>query len=182
MIDEERRALIRAAGVGALVFIAVLAFGAPRWMSGGGDASPLVGQPAPDFSADLVAGEGAGDRVSISSLRGEVVMLDFWASWCPPCRESIPILGRVAAAHPALRAYAVNVEADQSPERVVAASRALHVMIPTLHDRSYQAQSAFGVEALPTLVLIDRDGVVRHVETGVPDEAELERWITELLP
>ena len=182
MIEDERRALMRAAGIGALVFVAVMAFGAPRFM-GDGENSPLVGQVAPDFTAEIAAGDGAGDRVSVSSLRGHVVMLDFWASWCPPCRESIPILGRVAAAHPGgdLVSFAVNVESDQPPQRVVAASRALGIAIPTLLDRSYEAQSAFGVQALPTLVLIDRAGIVRHVHTGVPDEAGLDRWITELL-
>lgn len=183
MIDEERRALMRAAGIGALVFVAVMAFGAPRWMGGDGESSPLVGQTAPDFSAEIVAGDGRGDRVTLSALRGHVVMLDFWASWCPPCRESIPILGRVAARHASagLLSFAVNVESDQSPERVIAAHRALDIMVPTLLDREYEAQSAFAVQALPTLVLVDREGVVRHLHTGVPDEAGLDRWIEELL-
>lgn len=181
MTEEEKRATMRAVGVGALVFVAVMAFGAPRWMGGSGGSSPLVGQLAPDFTAEIVAGEGAGDRVAVSALRGHVVMLDFWASWCPPCRESIPILGRVAARHVGLIAYAVNVESDQTRERVIAAHRALRILIPTLLDRSYEAQSAFDVTALPTLVLVDRQGIVRHVSTGVPDEAELDRAIDALL-
>ena len=142
--------MMRAAGIGALVFVAVMAFGAPRWMGGGAEDSPLVGSAAPDFTAEIVAGEGAGDRVSLSALRGHVVMLDFWASWCPPCRESLPILGRVAARH---------------------ASAGL---------LSYAAQSAFDVQALPTLVIVDREGVVRHVHAGVPDEGTLDGWIDAL--
>ncbi len=174
--------MMRAAGIGALVFVAVMAFGAPRWMGGGAEDSPLVGSAAPDFTAEIVAGEGAGDRVSLSALRGHVVMLDFWASWCPPCRESLPILGRVAARHASagLLSYAVNVESEQPTERVVAAHRALRVMIPTLVDRSYAAQSAFDVQALPTLVIVDREGVVRHVHAGVPDEGTLDGWIDAL--
>jgi len=179
MIDEERRAMMRAAGVGALVFVAVMAFGAPRWM-GDGESSPLVGQTAPELTLPIVAGEGIGDRVTLSSLRGRVVMLDFWASWCPPCRESIPILGRVAGRHPQLAAYAINVEADQSAARVLAAHRALEVAMPTLFDAQLDAQTAFGVESLPTLVIVDRAGVVRHVHSGVPDESQLDRWIEEL--
>lgn len=182
MIEDERRSLLRAAGIGALVFIAVMAFGAPRFLGGGaGESSPLVGQVAPDFSAEIVAGAGTGDRVTISSLRGHVVMLDFWASWCPPCRESIPILGRVASRHPGLVSFAVNTESDQTRERVVAAHRALEIAIPTLLDRDYQGQMAFAVQALPTLVVIDREGVVRHLHTGVPDEAQLDAWLQELL-
>lgn len=181
MTEEEKRALWRATGIGSLVFVAVMAFGAPRFMGGMGGESALVGQPAPDFAAEIVAGEGTGDRVAISSLRGHVVMLDFWASWCPPCRESLPILGRVAARHEGLTTFAVNVESDQPPARVVAAHRALGILVPTLLDRDYAAQSAFGVEVLPTLVLIDREGIVRHVSTGVPDEDALDETLEALL-
>ncbi len=183
MKDDERRDLMRAVGIGALVFVAVMAFGAPRWMGGGGGSSPLVGQPSPELAAEIVAGDGLGDRVVISSLHGQVVMLDFWASWCPPCRESIPILGRVAARHASagLVTFAVNVESDQTRERVIAAHRALDILVPTLLDRGYAAQTAFEVQSLPTLVLIDREGIVRHVSTGVPDEAGLDGEIEDLL-
>jgi thiol-disulfide isomerase/thioredoxin len=180
---EDRRAIARAAGIGALVFITVMAFGAPRWMGGFGMPSPLVGRAAPDLTLAIVAGDGAGDRVTLSALRGHVVMLDFWASWCPPCRESIPLVGRVAARHASagLVSFAVNVETDRTAAGVAEAHRALGVMVPTLFDVAGQAQTAFEVSALPTLVLVDRDGVVRAVETGVPDEAALDRTIEGLL-
>jgi thiol-disulfide isomerase/thioredoxin len=180
MNEEEKRAMMRAAGIGALVFVAVMAFGGPRWMGMDAEDSPLVGQVAPDFGAEIAAGEGAGDRITIAGLRGHVVMLDFWASWCPPCRESLPILGRVAARHPDVQAFAVNVESEQPRERVVAAHRALGIAIPTLLDRDQAAQSAFDVVALPTLVLVDRDGIVRHVSRGVPDEADLDARLDAL--
>lgn len=180
MNDDGGRAVLRAAGMGALVFVAVMAFGGSRWLHGGGGGA-IDGGPAPEVTAEIVAGEGTGDRVALSSLRGQVVMLDFWASWCPPCRESLPIVSAVAARHPGLVTYAVNVEADQPVERVVAAHRALHIGVPTLLDRDYSAQSAFSVEALPTLVLIDREGNIRHFSTGVPDERALDAEIEALL-
>ncbi len=180
MNDESGRSLLRAAGIGALVFVAVMAFGGSRWL-GGGRGGAIDGGPAPEVTAQIVAGDGTGDRVTLSSLRGQVVMLDFWASWCPPCRESLPIVSAVATRHPGLVTYAVNVEADQPVSRVVAAHRALHIGVPTLLDADYSAQSAFSVEALPTLVLIDREGNVRHYSTGVPDERELDAEIEALL-
>lgn len=177
--------MLRAAGIGALVFTAVMAFGAPRWLGGNGlgGGSALDGHAAPDFVLDVVAGDGTGDRVTLSALRGHVVMLDFWASWCPPCRESIPIVGRVAARHASagLVSFAVNVETDQPVERVIAAHRALGIGVPTLFDRVGAAQTSFEVRALPTLVLIDREGVIRAIDTGVPDESSLDRAIADLL-
>lgn len=147
--------------------------------------SPLVSRPAPALEGLIVAGEGAesGDRVSLESLRGRPVILDFWASWCPPCRASIPMLSRLAAAHrdAGLVTLGVNVEANQTRRHVQAAHRALGAGFPTLHDEHYQMQAAYGVSSLPTLVLIDRRGVVRRVEIGVPSESDLDAQITEIL-
>ncbi|AKF11350.1 TlpA family protein disulfide reductase [Sandaracinus amylolyticus] len=147
--------------------------------------SPLMSQPAPPLEGRIVAGEGAEseDRVSLESLRGRPVILDFWASWCPPCRASIPILSRLAATHAdaGLVTLGVNVEANQTRTFVERAHRALRSGFPTLHDEHYQMQAAYGVESLPTLVLIDRRGVVRRVEVGVPDESDLDAHIRELL-
>jgi cytochrome c biogenesis protein CcmG/thiol:disulfide interchange protein DsbE len=183
--DDDRRGVLRAIGIGALVFVAVMAFGAPRFFGGSGVSSPLVGQAAPAFAAEITAGDGAAshDRVSLESLRGNVVILDFWASWCQPCRTSIPIVGRVAAAHaPAgLVTLGINVESELPVARLVAAHRALEIPVPTIQDPNWQIQSAYGVESLPTLVLIDRTGVVRRVHTGVPEEAWLDEVVRELL-
>lgn len=184
-MDDDRRAVMRAVGIGALVFVAVMAFGAPRFFGGEGVSSPLVGQPAPPFATEVVAGDGASahDRISLDALRGNVVILDFWASWCQPCRTSIPIVGRVATAHRAagLVTLSINVESDLPAARVVAAHRALEIPVPTLHDPNWEIQSAYGVASLPTLVLIDRTGVVRRVHVGVPDEQWLDEAVRELL-
>ena len=184
-MDDDRRGIMRAVGIGALVFVAVMAFGAPGMFGGAGVSSPLVGQPAPPFAAEITAGDGAAahDRISLEDLRGSVVVLDFWASWCQPCRTSIPIVGRVAAAHRAagLVTLGINVESDLPAARVVAAHRALEIPIPTLQDPGFRIQSAYGISSLPTLVVIDRTGVVRRVHTGVPEEQWLDEVVRELL-
>jgi cytochrome c biogenesis protein CcmG/thiol:disulfide interchange protein DsbE len=184
-MDDDRRAVLRAIGIGALVFVAVMAFGAPQMFGGEGVSSPLVGHPAPAFAAEITAGDGAlaHDRVSLESLRGNVVVLDFWASWCQPCRTSLPIVGQVTSAHAAegLVTLGINVESELPPARVVAAHRALEVPMPTIQDPGFQIQQAYGVASLPTLVLIDRTGTVRRVHTGVPDAHWLDEAIRELL-
>ncbi|MDQ3036207.1 MAG: TlpA family protein disulfide reductase [Myxococcota bacterium] len=150
-----------------------------------GPEAALVGQPAPPIDGVIAAGEGAatGDRVSLESLRGRPVLLDFWASWCAPCRESVPILTRLAEQHrdAGLVTLGVNVEGDRAPAAILGAHRALHIGFPTLHDQSGAMQSGYRVSSIPTLVLIDRAGVVRRYESGVPSESDLDAQIREIL-
>ncbi len=140
------------------------------------------GRPAPPFEGEIVAGDGIGDRVSLERLAGRVVLLDFWASWCPPCRRSIPILNRVYARYgrDQVLFYGVNVEGLGADE-LQAHHRALGATFPSLQDQSGALQQEYGVRNLPTLVIIDRNGRIRHVEAGVPDETDLSQRIDGLL-
>ena len=136
---------------------------------------------APDFTAALVSGPGAGGRVSLRALQGEVVVIDFWASWCGPCRRSIPILNELAQTYEGrVRVYGINVEAMEPPA-VRAAHERLGATFPTLHDPTQSIQHAYGVTGLPTLFVIDRDGRIRHEETGMPDKDVIYGVIDELV-
>ena len=141
-----------------------------------------VTRPAPPFEGPIVAGEGLGDRVSLAHLAGKVVVLDFWASWCPPCRRAIPVLNRVRARYSPQQVlfYGVNVE-ELGDADVRQHHRALGAAFPTLQDRDGSLQQAYQVRSLPTLVLIDAEGRIRHVESGVPDENALAAAIDALL-
>lgn len=146
--------------------------------------SALVGRAAPSISLPLASGPGstAGDRINIDSLRGQVVLLDFWASWCAPCRQSIPALNRVQERFGSrIAMYGVNVQPELDARGVSAAHRDFGADFPTLHDERQEAQSAYGITNIPTLVLIDRDGVVRWVERGVPDPDDLADRLEDLL-
>lgn len=145
-------------------------------------AHPLVGRRAPDLTLPLVAGEGAGDRVALSSLRGRVVLLDFWASWCGPCRMSIPRLNEVHARYgDRVEMLGVNVESDRAGPFVAMAHRSFRAEFPSLHDQGWQAQSAFEVDRLPTVLILDRQGVVRWGTHGVPDPDEVAAALDEAL-
>jgi thiol-disulfide isomerase/thioredoxin len=138
-------------------------------------------QPAPPFVSEVVAGEGIGDRVALEQLAGKVVLLDFWASWCPPCRASIPVLNGIQARFGTeVQMYGVNVERF-GPERVQQAHTNFGAEFPSLQDVSGELQAMFGVESYPTLVLIDGTGAIRHVEAGVPDQTALADRISGLL-
>ncbi|MAQ18880.1 MAG: hypothetical protein CMN30_29295 [Sandaracinus sp.] len=145
-------------------------------------AVPSCAGPAPDFSAPLVSGPHQGDRLTRDSLAGEVVVLDFWASWCPPCVRSIPILNELADRYEGRVAfYGVNVE-SMTGERVADIHRELGARFPTLHDPDGRMKRAWAIQALPTLFVLDREGRIRHTERGIPDAEDLSEVLDGLLP
>ncbi|MFO0695886.1 MAG: TlpA disulfide reductase family protein [Polyangiales bacterium] len=160
--------------------LAALAWFRPGLFFGSG----LEDREAPTFDAVIEAGDGQGDRVSLADQRGRVVVLDFWASWCGPCRQSVPILNRVAARFrdKPVSIYGVNVEPELGPRRLLLAHQGIGAIFPTFQDKNGDLQRDYGVQMLPTLVVIDPEGKVRHVSSGVPFEGRLVSVVDGLLP
>lgn len=160
------------------VFAAVYA-----WMTSG-SKSPLMGQPAPDLTLPIAAGakEGTPSQVTLSALNGQVIVLDFWASWCSACRRSIPILNDLEEefSEDGVSFYAVNVEPIDR-QRLQAAHAAFGTAFPTLHDRSGTVQRSYAIKRLPTVIVVGRDGLVRWASTGVPSKMRLRGAISEAL-
>jgi thiol-disulfide isomerase/thioredoxin len=125
--------------VTAMVFVAAYA-----WMTRG-NASPLMGEPAPDLTLAVAAGAepGGPTKVTLSDMGGQVVVLDFWASWCGACRRATPILNDLNQefAEQGVAFYAVNVEPIDR-QRLQAAHAAFGTQFPTLHDRAGTVQRA----------------------------------------
>jgi thiol-disulfide isomerase/thioredoxin len=147
----------------------------------GGD--PLEGRAAPDFSLALARGAGAesGDRVRLADLRGKVVVLDFWASWCGPCRHSVPLLNEIATHFEEhVVVYGINSEAI-GPGVAALVARRWGFRYPVLLDPALETTVTYGVQAFPTMVLIDREGSVRKVYRGEPTKASITKRITSLI-
>lgn len=170
---EPGRAGWHALGAGALAVLLVAAVTSDLF---GISASPMVERVAPVFQGAIVGGTGAesGDRIDLAGLRGRVVVLDFWASWCPPCRASVPALEAFARAHPELSVVGVNVELDRGPDFVRRAHAELGASYPTVHDADGNLSHAYSVTGLPTLLVVGPDGVVRDGHVGAVDLAWLE--------
>lgn len=116
---------------------------------------------APNFSLPARAGTAALD-----SLRGTVVVLDFWASWCTPCRQSFPWLAQLQARHGerGLRVVAINMDKSRAAaERFLAAVPAPFTIA---FDPTGKTAEAYRVSGMPTTILIGRDGTIRHRHVG----------------
>jgi thiol-disulfide isomerase/thioredoxin len=157
-------------------------------MPGGAPAGALVGKPAPD----LVLTTMDAKAVDLEELRGQVVVLDFWATWCGPCRAALPMLHDVAswAADQDLpvKVYTVNTfEREEDPDQRLASVKEFwekqkHAL-PVLMDYSNQTAQAWGVQGIPATFIVRSDGTVHAQHSGAgPDYAEqLKAEITEAL-
>ncbi|HET7544359.1 MAG TPA: TlpA disulfide reductase family protein [Polyangiaceae bacterium] len=141
--------------------------------------SPLIGRPAPDFMLRAISEAGLGKSQRLSDLQGKTVVLDFFASWCAPCRQQAPIVDRIARrwSGPKVAVYGVNTSDEFSDARQYMDTH--RPSYPVLFDGDAQAASAFDVSGLPTLLVIDKRGIVRAVEMGVVGEGELEGMIRD---
>jgi peroxiredoxin len=139
------------------------------------------GQPAPEFSApDL-----NGDTVSLASLRGDVVLLNLWATWCPPCRVEMPHLQALhdELADRGLRVVGVSVDSEGSSGTVVRFLDDLDIDFLILRDPAEHVPHLYRTIGLPLSVLIDREGIIRWRHTGpvTSDDPRLRAVLDELL-
>jgi thiol-disulfide isomerase/thioredoxin len=140
----------------------------------------LVGTFAPPWK-DVESVSGSFPP-SIGALRGHVVLLDFWATWCGPCRVVIPKLGALQARYGAQGLSVLGVSTEDAQDVALFAQR-MSVHYAVAVDKHAQTTRSYGVMSLPTLVVIDRRGVVRDVAIGYDssEDARLESSIRSLL-
>jgi peroxiredoxin len=138
-----------------------------------------AGTTAPDFS--LPARDGS--TVHLSELKGQVVMINFWATWCGPCRQEMPLLTQLQSKYEPLgfTLLAVNVEPDSAAAQDWL--KGMAVDFPILFDRKNAVAESFGVQGMPSSVFLDRAGNVRYVHRGYQpgDESKYADMIRSLV-
>ncbi len=149
--------------VGALALLAPTAYQA--WLS---SSSIAVGQPAPDFELPTLSGE----RVNLSQLQGQPVVLSIGATWCPDCRHAAPLLQQLHEQHPQLAIVAVESKESLAIVRAFAAEFGLtYTLALDANGATYQA---YRILAIPTLFFIDEQGIIRArlIESVSQDKLE----------
>lgn len=139
--------------------------------------APAVGHPAPDFSLTTLAGE----PFALSDLRGTPVVLNFWATWCPPCRAELPEL-QAASERLAGQVAIIGVNQAEAPADVRAFVAGFGLSFPMPLDVDAQASRLYAVRSLPTTFFIDRQGVIRRVQVGPVTEATLAQMLKTIYP
>ena len=144
------------------------------------NASPREGFSAPDFTLDLLG----GGQVTLSELRGKVVVVNLWASWCPPCRAEMPAIEKVYRANKdrGLEVLAVNSTFQDSEADAAAFVQDFGLTFPIPLDRMGAVSNRYLLRALPSTYFIDRRGVIRTVVIGGPmSEAVIQSKVEDLL-
>ncbi|HMF00913.1 MAG TPA: TlpA disulfide reductase family protein [Terriglobia bacterium] len=130
------------------------------------------------FTVDDISGK----RVALNSYRGDVILLDFWATWCAPCRKQIPGFIDLYKRYKSRGVVVLGVSVDESPGAVKKFVKELRVNYPILLGGGRDdLQQAFGPIGFPTLYIIDRDGQIRSQQMGLTSIEEVERTINLLL-
>ena len=125
-------------------------------------ASVQLKQPAPDF----VLKSQSGKNIRLSEERGNVILLNFWASWCGPCRKEIPMLNTLHQQFEKLGFKVIGVNIDKRKKPAEKMMQDFQIAYPVLFDGQQKTSELYGVDAMPSTVIIDRDGIVRGIHRG----------------
>lgn len=141
--------------------------------------SPREGFPAPDFTLDQLG----GGQVTLSQLRGNVVMINLWASWCAPCRIEMPAIEKVYRTYKGQGFVVLGLNTTYQDSEIEAAAfvKQLDLTFPILLDRSGATSNRYQLRALPSTYFVDRTGTIRAAVFGSMNDALIESKVQELI-
>lgn len=138
--------------------------------------APAVGHLAPDFTLDSLT----GDSFSLSAARGQPVVLNFWATWCPPCRVEIPHFQQASATYNG-QVLIVGVDDGEPRAQVAPFAQEMGITYPVPLDGNSEVSRRYRVSSLPTTFFIDAEGVIQHIQIGLVNGAMLAEQIERLI-
>lgn len=134
-------------------------------------------EAAPDFSLVLLK----GDRFRFADHKGKPVLINFFASWCLPCREEMPVLEKIVRAYRPKGVVFLGIAIDDTEDKIQDFTRRYGVSFPVGLDQSGAVQKSFGLYGVPTTYFIDRAGIINYFHSGGVTEELLQHEIDKLL-
>jgi Peroxiredoxin len=119
-----------------------------------------------DNAPDFVLKSANGKNVRLSELKGRIVMLNFWATWCGPCAKEIPHLNELHESFDPYDFELLGINLDEDQSKAIHLANKLDVNFPVLFDSAKEVSKSFDIKAMPTTIIIDRAGKIRHVNRG----------------
>jgi peroxiredoxin len=180
-------AIFIGAGLLVLGIVAILLLASPD-QTGSSNNEPVAGEelsviPAPvNFTApEITLKDLDGVQASLTDFKGQVVLVNNWATWCPPCKAEMPTLQAYYEEHKEEDFVLIGIEAGEPTEEVANFVEDYKLTFPIWLDPQNKALSAFRNQSLPSSYVIDRDGVVRLAWVGAISKSILEKYVTPML-
>lgn len=139
--------------------------------------APRVGHPAPGFTLSAID----GSQVALDDLRGQVVLINLWATWCPPCRAEMPAIQQAYERFRDQGFVVLAVNQQEDAASVAAYMTGQRLTFPALLDSDARVSAAYQVRVLPSSFFIDRRGIVRAVYRGPMSRGMIEGTIEQLI-
>lgn len=159
-------------GVSALAVILMFAFVILPYVDPKKQSGAIAGELAQDFDLELLSGGAAGDRIRLSDLRGKPAILDFWASWCKPCREQATVL-EAAYAKLKDRAHVLGISTSDQRDDAVGYLKQAKPSYSNVFDTDGLVGRAYQVAELPTLIVVDAKGQIRGRYNHIADAQQV---------
>ncbi len=142
------------------------------------DARPVEGFLAPDFTLT----DEQGEEVTLSQLRGKVVFLNFWASWCPPCKQEMPAIQKAYEKYgDQVVFYGVNITASDVKEDALTFMKSNQYEMPLLFDYDAEAASLYRTKYIPTSFFIDKNGVIQKRHEGPMNSKQIDSYLKKTI-
>ncbi|MBM4422479.1 MAG: redoxin domain-containing protein [Chloroflexi bacterium] len=184
---DSTRATLLILGGGLLIGLtigALVLFGFPSLppataggTASGGTAAPYTGSPAPDFTLENISGQ----KITLSKLKGKPVLINFWATWCGPCRIEMPAIEAARQKYKSEGLTVLAVGADEPLKDVTAFVNELGLTFEVLMDPGLTVNDMYRIQAYPTSFFIGRDGVIASLQIGLMSESQLEENLAKIL-
>lgn len=163
--------------ISSIVLLAA-AYGIMQFGPGGIMSDVRAGKPAPDFEVQTLD----GGTIRLEDYEGKLIALNFWATWCPPCVQELPLLDQAQERHADAGLAVIAMNAGQTRKHVTSFLDGRDLDdLPVAMDPGREVYEAYGVVGLPTTVWIDREGNVYAVEIGGLTQEVIDKYVAEML-
>jgi len=140
---------------------------------------PKVGKPAPEFQLPNLEGQS----ISLGDFRGKSVLINFWATWCPPCRSEMPFIQEVYEEWSDKGLVVLAIDIGESSSKVENFMQSYNLSFPVLLDSNQNVALKYRIRAIPTTFFIDKDGIIQDISIGAfSSKAEIEESLSKIIP
>lgn len=146
--------------------------------SGSGPSVAAIGKAAPYFKLQNIEGQS----VSLGDFQGNTVLINFWTTWCPPCRSEMPFLQEISEEWSDKGLTVLAIDIGETPDRVKGFMQSYNLALPVLLDTRRDVANKYGVSAYPTTFIVDKDGIIQRKIIGAfLNKEALEEVLSEIM-